>query len=119
MYQSAADKKYLSDPTFHKVVDSLYSLLGYYQVTPSELREAAILAATMHEARRIHPLFHKMAEAEDIPPAMFGGTRYSSTAPFTEHVFSRLRSDHCACVRCNLSDVYVKAYSITECKPKE
>src|ERR1017187_10712094 len=58
------------------------SLLSAYHITPHELREAAILAATMHETERIRPLFISPSpfggmvfvdEAKDIPPAMFGG----------------------------------------------
>ncbi len=85
------DQKYLHDNTFRRVVDSMRSLLSMYHVTPGELREAAIVAATMHESENIRPLFvYKynkeatlyggvnypvlyMDEAKNIPPAMFGG----------------------------------------------
>src|ERR1017187_1060454 len=63
------------------------SFLSAYHITPHELREAAILAATMHESERIRPLFINPAmlpkpwggmevfidEAKDITPTMFGG----------------------------------------------
>ena len=59
------NEAYQYDPTFRRVVDLMCAYLSEYQITPSELRQAAILAATMHEDRRIRPLF--------ISPAMFGG----------------------------------------------
>ena len=47
------NEAYQYDPTFRRVVDLMCAYLSEYQITPSELRQAAILAATMHEAR--HP----------------------------------------------------------------
>ena len=57
---------YQYDPTFRRVVDLMCAYLSEYEITPAELRQAAILAATMHEARRIKPLIIT------IPPAVFG-----------------------------------------------
>ena len=61
--------RYLNDATFHLVVDQMRALLSAYHITPHELREAAILAATMHETERIRPLF--------ISPSPFGGTKFN------------------------------------------
>ena len=80
------EEAYKYDATFHRVVDLMRAHLSVYEITPSELRQAAILAATMHESQRVKPLFTRsyfpatpwggmevsIDEAKDIPPAMFG-----------------------------------------------
>lgn len=53
---NAADS-YENDHMFHAVVDQMRALLGYYEITATELRLAATLASSMHEAQRIRPLF--------------------------------------------------------------
>ena len=49
------EEAYKYDATFHRVVDLMRAHLSVYEITPSELRQAAILAATMHEAQRVKP----------------------------------------------------------------
>lgn len=76
------EDRYKHDATFNRVVDQMRALLGMYHITPSELREAVILAATMHESENIRPLYiSRMNNAYPVssyynwanPPAMFGG----------------------------------------------
>lgn len=43
--------RYRTDATFHTLVDSLEALLIHAHLTPSEIREAAMLAAIHHEER--------------------------------------------------------------------
>ena len=104
------NEAYQYDPTFRRVVDLMCAYLSVYEITPSELRQAAILAYTMHESERIRPLLHTkpsmtssplatvdstprfyvpqpwggmevfIDEAKDIPPAMFGGLKTDDTA---------------------------------------
>lgn len=80
MYNSPADR-YKYDLTFCRMVDAMRAALKEYHFTGSELREAAILAATMHETQNIRPLF--IREGMDWGyPAMFGGSvtgRFNST----------------------------------------
>ena len=86
MFGSNIENRYRHDGTFNSVVDQLRALLGTCNITPSELREAAILAATMHEAENIRPLFIVKYDKETArmpvytnlhdfyaPPTMFGG----------------------------------------------
>lgn len=86
MFGSSVEEKYKHCPTFRKVVDQLRALLSAYHVTPNELREAVILAATMHDAENIRPLFITRPQGEALTmemlryayspvsyPAMFGG----------------------------------------------
>lgn len=49
-------ERYQRDPVFRALVDTMRSQLRACQVTPSELREAVILAAQMHEAENVRPL---------------------------------------------------------------
>jgi len=43
------EQRYQMDPWFHKLVDMLAHFIIEAKFTPSELREAAILAATRYE----------------------------------------------------------------------
>lgn len=54
-----ADQRYKSDATFARLVDMLRSSLRTYAYTPSELREAAMLASTMHMNENIRPILYK------------------------------------------------------------
>jgi hypothetical protein len=52
------EDRYRHDGVFNRVVDQLRALLRMYQITPSELREAVILAATMHESELNQQLYY-------------------------------------------------------------
>ena len=43
------EERYQSDPMFRTLVDTVYNMIDKAQFTPSELREAVILAATKYE----------------------------------------------------------------------
>jgi hypothetical protein len=49
------EERYHNDPVFHTLVDHLYNLIANAQCTPSELREALILAATKYEMEYTSP----------------------------------------------------------------
>lgn len=55
MSRSPSDR-YLTDPVFKSVVDYLYLLVDYAYMTPSELREAVILAVTKYELTHMRPM---------------------------------------------------------------
>lgn len=46
------EDRYRHDPTFHSLVDILEAHLHAAEMTPTEIREAAMLAAIHHEMRR-------------------------------------------------------------------
>jgi hypothetical protein len=46
-------EKYLNDPEYHQLVCALESFIERAQFTPSELREAAVLASINYEMRRV------------------------------------------------------------------
>jgi hypothetical protein len=47
------DERYLNDPTFKSVVDMLQGLIMQYELTPSEIRLAAMMAAIRAEERTV------------------------------------------------------------------
>jgi hypothetical protein len=51
-------ERYLNDTTFHQTVDMMRAFLAQYHLTAGELREAAVLAAGMHEMENIKPLIY-------------------------------------------------------------
>lgn len=56
------EERYRRDPAFRVLVDTLRAALAGGNYTPTELREAAILAAAAHEAETIRPLFIRLTE---------------------------------------------------------
>lgn len=46
-------EKYMSDPHYHELVNVLESFIERARFTPSELREAAVLASINYEMRNI------------------------------------------------------------------
>ena len=52
-----ADERYLRDPAFHQLVDLIEQWVATQQYTPTEVREAAMLAALHYEYRTIRPRF--------------------------------------------------------------
>ena len=56
--------KYLNDPEYHNLVNMLESFIEQARFTPSELREACVLASVNYEMRHIREV-HIDARAED------------------------------------------------------
>jgi hypothetical protein len=52
-------ERYMFDPEFHSIVDMLESMLHKTQFTPTELREAVMLAAIKYEGKTIKPLYQE------------------------------------------------------------
>lgn len=49
-------ERYQNDAHFRQIVDLMYSYIDHAQFTPSEIREAAMLAHILYEERRIRPM---------------------------------------------------------------
>ena len=140
MFDSHVELKYRHDNTFRQVVDQMRALLGMYHITSGELREAAVLAATMHEMENVRPLLIK---PWDNYPCMFGGEPKSgwqdtvggyplyggepkvdttgSTASGAEysmpktvgHVFLQCAGQSFKrCICCDLSEVYTNHFKV-------
>jgi hypothetical protein len=45
-------ERYLTDATFHAIVDSMRAIISGAHLTPSEVREAAMLACIIEDERR-------------------------------------------------------------------
>lgn len=46
-------EKYMNDPEYHRLVEFLESFIEHARFTPSELREAAVLASINYEMRHV------------------------------------------------------------------
>jgi hypothetical protein len=55
MSRMSPEERYLHDPQFKRLVDMLEKQIHECQYTPTELREAAILAAIHYENKRMAP----------------------------------------------------------------
>jgi hypothetical protein len=136
------EERYAKDVIFRRVVDQMRSLLEQYHITPSELREASILAATMHETINIRPILYYDKDYTSWvsylrPPVMFGegntastakgntvstatgaalNTTSTATAEEVDKSYGKhyfvFQGDFLRCERCNLSDVYVKKFKV-------
>lgn len=51
-----AEARYLRDPLFKCLVDAMYGAIRRGEMTPTEVREAAMLAATMYETIHVNPI---------------------------------------------------------------
>ena len=122
MFDSHVELKYKHDNTFRQVVDTLRTLLGAYHITSGELRQAAVLAATMHELENVKPLLIK---PWDNYPCMFGGEPKVDTTGNTAsgaeysmpktvgHVFLQCAGQSFKrCICCDLSEVYANHFKV-------
>lgn len=57
--------KYLNDASYHRLVDMMVDQINKCNFTPSELREAAILASIIYEERNIRYMTNITPEIED------------------------------------------------------
>ena len=68
------NEKYENDPAYRQLVDMLMALIHQAEFTPSEIREACMLACIRHEHyRRIRPVVvsAEAARAMDVLEAEF------------------------------------------------
>lgn len=57
--------RYLNDPAFHALVSTLQNCIESAQFTPTEIREAAMLAQILYEERHPRPIvFTRLDVAE-------------------------------------------------------
>lgn len=54
MFNNSVRERYNSDPTFHTLVDMMVAFIFDAKFTPSEMREAAILASIIYEQESMH-----------------------------------------------------------------
>jgi hypothetical protein len=54
------ESRYMNDPTFHALVDTIYAAVERKQYTPGDVRDAAILASLMYEQRRVRDFYGRV-----------------------------------------------------------
>lgn len=134
MFESSVEERYKNNATFRNLVDILRSELRRYNTTPRELREAAMLASTMHEAEHIRPMFIYKAE---FPinyfkrPAMYGPATEAAINAMQPakkqypHNFNTVHAGtagsgpykcYYVCSKCGLSDTYVSTLENKTCE---
>ena len=62
-------QKYLSDNTYRMMIDSMIAMIDQLQLTPSELREMAMLASILYEEKRMdmtHCIIEKQAHLKVV-----------------------------------------------------
>lgn len=65
-------EKYFKDLEYHALVDTLVAFINQAKYTPSEIREACILASIIYEERRIHTQEVRASMMpEDVEEALF------------------------------------------------
>lgn len=71
MNLSTPRERYLRDANYKRLVDMMVSFITQAQFTPSEMREASILASILYEEReaRIRPLPTSTKSVEDLEDA--------------------------------------------------
>jgi hypothetical protein len=47
-----ARRRYLTDPVFNRMVDTMVQAIDALQMSPGEMREAAVFAELLHHERR-------------------------------------------------------------------
>ena len=65
MTRPTARERYLTDPQFHMLVDTLTAAIERCDYTPSELREAALLASIKYESMHVHNRYVVSPELEE------------------------------------------------------
>lgn len=64
VWERTPDARYREDTTFHRLVDMLEAHLHNLDFTPSELRDAAMLASLHFEMRRVRHVHSHTMSAE-------------------------------------------------------
>ena len=71
MSQSAKDR-YMNDPEYHYLVDIMESMIAKNQFTPSEMRDAAVMASINYQrnrmrqaAKHLHILVNKRTNSKN------------------------------------------------------
>jgi phenylpropionate dioxygenase-like ring-hydroxylating dioxygenase large terminal subunit len=74
-----ARDRYHNDPDFHRLVDHMVSAIYSCQYTPSEMREAALLASIIYESQNIRE--HLYMVTPELEQALATIRRYDCNEP--------------------------------------
>ena len=67
-----ASERYMRDPEFKNLVDTIYHFMETLQLTPTEIREAVGLAAVKFESLNIRPILLSKEEISKYNLRMYG-----------------------------------------------
>lgn len=73
MSRLPATERYRNDPAFRHIVDMMQSLIHNADYTPSEIREAAMLAQILYEETHLRPRFIEAVHSGAIRPRTADG----------------------------------------------
>lgn len=62
LYRMPARERYLKDAEFHQLVDMMRAMIHRVQFSPSEIREAALLACVIYEETQTRSVYTRAAE---------------------------------------------------------
>lgn len=62
LYRMPARERYQKDPEFHQLVDMMQAMIHRAQFSPSEIREAALLACVIYEETQARSVYMRAAE---------------------------------------------------------
>ncbi len=66
MIRNEVERRYYDDLAFRHLVDVIESCVNSMQLTPSEVREASMLACLHHEMRRTKPIEISLQTANEV-----------------------------------------------------
>jgi hypothetical protein len=75
------EERYRTDPMFRNVTDTLEALVIHAQLTPSEIREAAMLACIHHEMRVAARPHRYIVDPTNWRSGELRGVTYEEPAP--------------------------------------
>lgn len=80
-----AQRAYIIDPTYHQLVDMLVALIEKLEMTPSEVRQAAVFACIIFQERSVHPMSMMADDAQAVARAAIpkGATIEASVYDFS------------------------------------
>lgn len=66
-----ADQNYMMNPEYKRLVDFMENELQQFHYSPSEMREAAMLACVRFESRQVRPMYFDREQLGHLPPEAF------------------------------------------------
>jgi len=117
MERMSKEERYRNDPVFHNLVDQIYHLIKQGEYTPTEIREAAMLAQIKYECEHAVYIFNEPTGRNDMEGKWLFPPGYLSTRSPKAH-FVKDGKAVCGTKRdfAPNSDVYVGSLRNDKCK---
>jgi hypothetical protein len=90
---SYAERMYLEDPFFHQLVDALMNVIRESQLTPAEVRQAAVFASTQVELTMVRTHFVGMTPDISRDPKKLKPVKSESAeeVSFVDHLMNKAK----------------------------